>query len=45
MKDRVRERERERAQGSGRERDRIPSKLHAVSTELNTGFELKTTRS
>ena len=38
----LREREREREQGRdrGRERERIPSRLHAVGAEPDTGLEL-----
>ena len=38
----MRERESEREQGSGRERERerIPSRLLAISTELDTGLGL-----
>ena len=39
---RVRERETEHEQGRGRERgrQRIPSRLHTVSTETNVGLKL-----
>ena len=46
-KERERKRERERMSGRGqRERGReiIPSRLHVVSTEPNTGFDLTTER-
>ena len=41
MREREREREREIAEEGRRERerDRIPSRLHAVSTEPDAGFE------
>ena len=38
-RERARERE-SKAGGTEREGDRIPSRLHAVGTELNTGLKL-----
>ena len=38
--ERERERERENRGGAGREGERIPSRLHTVSTEPNVGLEL-----
>ena len=40
MRERERERERESKAGRERGRERIPSRLHTVSIEPNTGLEL-----